>query len=176
MLPQSSHRADYRASIPLQANSRTKNDWAGSARAITIRSIWAKRTGERKVRFRLSRLLMNPWHISRTVGIAVRLINRTGNIVSFPASDSCLQLVCEVKGHQRSLASNRVRPAADLRQQLPPRLSQAEPVLAVSGTGLWWPNQRTKLRFRLDRGGEQFLYSNEFHGTVSTAQISEATG
>ncbi len=105
-------------------------------------------------------------------GIAVRLINRTGDVVSFPACDSCLFLTQEAKdkdGRWRAIESlpqtscgnsfHRVLLKADQYWQFPAR--------AYGGS------VKTKLRFRLDRGEGQVLHSNEVDGVVNAGQFDE---
>ncbi len=107
-------------------------------------------------------------------GIAVRLINRSGEVASFPACDSCLRLVQEAQdkdGHWRPIESSpeaicgnsfhRVFLEPDQYWQFPARLYSG-PI-------------KTKVRFRLDCDQELRLYSNEFEGAVSAAQFEEPT-
>jgi hypothetical protein len=103
-------------------------------------------------------------------GIAIRLINRSGELASFPACDSCLSLVQEAQdadGHWRPIevppesdcgnSYHRVFLGSDQFWQFPARLYSG-PI-------------KTKLRFRLDCGQGQRLYSNEFDGAISAAQF-----
>jgi hypothetical protein len=108
-------------------------------------------------------------------GLAIRLINRTDRTVAFQASDSCLYLVQEARteaGDWRPIESlpmvicgnsfHRVFLKPDQYWELPaPRYDG--PV-------------KTKIRFRLDPGGEQEparlpIYSGEFEGQISRAQF-----
>lgn len=107
-------------------------------------------------------------------GMAVRLINRTGQVVSFEACDSCLFLVREAldgTGRWREIESppeaicgnsyHRVFLKPDQFWQFPARLYKG-PI-------------KTKIRFRLDAGREPDegtpLYSNEFDGSVAVVQF-----
>ena len=74
-------------------------------------------------------------------GIAVRLINCSGELASFPACDSCLQMVQEAQGGGRPLASDRIMARFGLRQQLSPSIPWARPILAISRSALQRPSQ-----------------------------------
>ena len=107
----------------------------------------------------------------KNLGFAVRLINRTGGTVSFPACDSCLQLVREAQD-----ASGQWR-AIEFTEQ--PICGNSFHRVFLKSNQYWqFPARtyegptKTKLRFRLDRGGEPVLYSNEFDGAVTAAQFA----
>jgi hypothetical protein len=109
-------------------------------------------------------------------GIAVRVVNRTGEIASFPACDSCLFLVREaVDGVGRWRAI-----------ETPPEAICGNSFHRVSlKPGQYWefPARlyrgpvRTKVRFRLDQGeGEPPIYSNVFEGEVAAVQFEDRGG
>jgi hypothetical protein len=109
-------------------------------------------------------------------GFALRVVNRTGAVAPFAACDSCLYLVREAVD-----ADGRWRPI-----ELPP-----EPICGNSFHRVFLePDQywqfparlysgpiKTRMRFRLERGGEQMrgnpIYSNEFEGQVVAAQFKD---
>jgi HEAT repeat protein len=107
-------------------------------------------------------------------GIALRLINRTGETTAFEACDSSLYIVQEAldkQGRWREIEAlpttrcgnsfHRVFLKPDQYWQFPARV-YAGPI-------------KTKIRFRLDPGGEQAddksIYSNEFEGFVAEVQF-----
>jgi hypothetical protein len=105
-------------------------------------------------------------------GIAVRLVNRSGGVVSFQACDSYLILVQEARdanGRWRAIESppealcgnslHRVLIKPDQYWQFPARV-YAGPI-------------KTKARLCLDRSAGQLLYSNEFDAAVSPGQFDE---
>jgi hypothetical protein len=104
-------------------------------------------------------------------GLALRLVNRTGEAVPFAACDSMLMLVREAQ--DASGAWQEV--------EAPP-----QPICGNSfhrvflGPGEYWEfpareyagPTKTKLRFRLDPGaGRRAIYSNEFEGHVTGEQL-----
>jgi HEAT repeat protein len=107
-------------------------------------------------------------------GIALRLVNRTGEVSSFSACDSCLYIVQEAvdaEGRWREIESppeaicgnsfHRVFLKPDQYWEFPARLYRG-PI-------------QTKCRFRLDPTGEEDrekpIYSNEFEGQVAAVQF-----
>jgi hypothetical protein len=105
-------------------------------------------------------------------GIAVRLINRTGETASFPACDSRLFLVQEARDSAGRWQAIEVLPESDCgnsfhRVFIKPNQYWQFPARVYGGP------LKTKIRFRLDRGGEGVLYSNEFDGTVDAVQFQE---
>jgi hypothetical protein len=104
-------------------------------------------------------------------GFALRLVNRTGEAVPFAACDSMLML-----GREAQDADGTWREV-----EVPP-----QPICGNSfhrvflGPGQYWEfpareyagSTKTKLRFRLDPGGGRpAIYSNEFEGHVTAAQL-----
>ena len=104
-------------------------------------------------------------------GLALRVVNRTGEAVPCAAIDSCLRLVCEartaggkwraIEGEPESMCGNSFH-------------------RVFLGPGEYWefPARRydgpvpVKLRYRLDPGGGlPPIYSNEFDGRVTLAQL-----
>lgn len=110
------------------------------------------------------------------LGIPLRLINRTQEVVSFQACDSCLFLVREAidrGGNWREIESlpeeicgnsfHRVFLKPDQYWEFPARLYRG--------------SIKTKIRFRLDRGdGRPLLYSNAFDGEVAKVQLVNRIG
>jgi hypothetical protein len=105
-------------------------------------------------------------------GVAVRLINRSGEVASFPACDSCLPLVQEAQdkeGRWRPIESSRAAICGNSfhRVFLGPDQYWQFPARLYSGA------IKTKVRFRLNCDKGPPLYSNEFDGAVSAAQFEE---
>jgi hypothetical protein len=105
-------------------------------------------------------------------GIAVRLINCSGELASFPACDSCLQMVQEAQGADGRWRPIESWPDSDCgnsyhRVFLGPDQYWQFPARLYSGPA------KTKLRFRLDCGQGPPLYSNEFEGAVNAAQFED---
>jgi hypothetical protein len=108
-------------------------------------------------------------------GLTVRLINRTGETVAFQACDSCLYLVQEAR-----TAADDWRPIESLpeaicgnsfhRVFLKPNQYWEFPAPRYEGP------VKTRLRLRLDPGGEQDrsrppVYSSEFDGSIHMGQF-----
>ena len=104
-------------------------------------------------------------------GFALRLINWTGEAVPFAACDSMLMLIREAKDEggawreietpQQPICGNSFH-----RVFLGPRQYWEFPAREYAG------RIKTKLRFRLDPGpGRPAIYSNEFDGNVTPAQL-----
>jgi hypothetical protein len=105
-------------------------------------------------------------------GIAVRVINRTGDVVSFPACDSRLLLTQEAKdsdGRWHSIESPPISGCGNSFHSVLIKSYQYWQFPARVYTG----SIKTTLRFRLDRGEGQVLLSNEFEGAVNAAQFKE---
>jgi hypothetical protein len=106
-------------------------------------------------------------------GIAVRLINRTEGVESFPACDSCLFLVREAidgEGRWREIESLPESFCGNSfhRVSLKPDQYWEFPARRYSGP------IKTKIRFRLDReNGLPPVYSREFAGQIAAAQFEE---
>jgi len=105
-------------------------------------------------------------------GIAVRLINRTGEVVAFPACDSCLFLMQEAKDKDGSWRAIESPPESGCgnsfhRVLIKPDQYWQFPARVYSGS------IKTTLRFRLDRGEGQVLHSNEYEGAVNVEQFNE---
>lgn len=107
-------------------------------------------------------------------GIPVRLINRTGEVVSFSASDSCLFLVQEAldsDGVWREIESppEPICGNSFHRVYLKPGQYWQFPARVYSGP------IKTKIRFRLSQRGlrdrAKPIYSNEFEGQVAAVQF-----
>ena len=109
-------------------------------------------------------------------GIALRVVNRTANVVPFADCDSRLFVICEARdagGTWREIESppeaicgnsfHRAFLGSEQYWQFPARLY----------SGL----TKTKIRFRLDPGaGRPAIYSNEFDGQVAVAQFKDREG
>jgi hypothetical protein len=104
-------------------------------------------------------------------GFALRLVNRTGKALPFAACDSMLMLVREAQDAGRAWRE----------VETPPELICGNSRHRVFlGPGQYWEfpareyagPTKTKVRFRLDPGdGRQAIYSNEFEGHVTAAQL-----
>jgi hypothetical protein len=104
-------------------------------------------------------------------GFALRVVNRTSEPVPFAACDSALSLIREARdasGVWREVESPPLEICGNSFHRV------------FLGPGQYWefPARRyggptkTKMRFRLDPGGGQpVVYSNEFDGQVSAAQL-----
>jgi hypothetical protein len=105
-------------------------------------------------------------------GIPVRLINRIDEVVSFPAYDSCLSLVQEAQDGDSRWRAIESPPQAICGNSfhsvfIEPNQYWQFPARVYSGA------IKTKIRFRLDGGAGQILYSNEFQGAVNAGQFED---
>lgn len=103
-------------------------------------------------------------------GLAVRLVNRTRGVASFPACDSSLFLVQEARAengrwHAIEALPQEICGNSFHRVALKPNQYWQFPARVYDGP------IKTKLRFRLDTGGQEPLYSNEFDGAINAAQL-----
>lgn len=106
-------------------------------------------------------------------GFALRVVNRTSEAVSFEACDSSLSVIREAQdagGVWREIETGPQAICGNSFHQVflgPDQLWQF-PAREYAGP------RKTKLRFRLDPGGGRpALYSNEFDGQVTTAQLAD---
>jgi len=104
-------------------------------------------------------------------GFALRVVNRTPEVVPFTACDSALSIVREAQdagGVWREIESLPETSCGNSfhRVFLGPGQYWEFPARVYSGP------MKTKLRFRLERGnGQPAIYSNEFDGQVTAAQF-----
>jgi hypothetical protein len=108
-------------------------------------------------------------------GMAVRLINRSDRVASFPACDSALMLVQEAlapDGNWQAIESWPTGPCGNSDHRVFIKPGQYWQLTAPVYAG---PLQ-TKLRFRLDGCDRQVLYSNEFAGAISATQFKQQVG
>jgi hypothetical protein len=108
-------------------------------------------------------------------GLAVRLINRAEQTVAFQASDSCLYLVQEARteaGDWRPIEAPPTVICGNSFHRVFLKSDQYWEIPAPRYDG----SVKTKIRFRLDPGGEQEasrppIYSREFEGRVNRVQF-----
>lgn len=104
-------------------------------------------------------------------GFALRVINRTTDTVPFAACDSALSIVREAHD---GIAWREI--------ESPPEAICGNSYHRVFlGSGQYWEfparqyggHVKAKQRFRLDRPGDQPVYSNEFDGSVTAGQLAD---
>jgi hypothetical protein len=109
-------------------------------------------------------------------GLALRLVNRTAEVVSFSACDSCLFILPEAVASDRSWRAIESPPQAICgnsyhRVYLKPEQYWEFPARLYTGP------IKTKIRYRLDpKAGEPPIFSDEFDGHVADAQFQERGG